>query len=146
MLDSFSKFVGLFPVRRMASSVVINCLKKGCFPANGTPTSIVTDNARVFRSQEVKDMFSMGVEHIYTTPYYPQALLAERVNRNLKSALKIFHHNSQNMWDENLPHLAFAFSTALHESTQSTPDLLLLGRKIRSPLLLVGICPPLRWM
>jgi hypothetical protein len=38
------------------------------------------------------------------------------------------------MWGEDLPHLAFAFNTALHKSTQSTPDLLFLGRKIRSPL------------
>ena len=38
------------------------------------------------------------------------------------------------MWDEDLPHLAFAFNTALYESTQSTLELLFLGRKIRSPL------------
>jgi hypothetical protein len=44
----------------MASSVVIDCLEKGYFPAYGTPTSIVTDNARVFRSKEVKDLSSMG--------------------------------------------------------------------------------------
>jgi hypothetical protein len=36
------------------------------------------------------------------------------------------------MWGEDLPHLAFAFNTALHESTQSTPALLFLGHKIRS--------------
>jgi len=131
----------------MASSVVIDCLEKGYFPAYGTRTSIVTDTARVFRSKEFKDLcFRWGVDHIYTTPYYPQASLAERVNRNLKSALKIFHHNSENIWDEDLPHLAFAFNTALHESTQSTSDLLFLGRKIRSPLILFGIFPPLRWM
>jgi len=29
VLDSFSKFVTFFPVRRMASSVVIDCLEKG---------------------------------------------------------------------------------------------------------------------
>jgi transposase InsO family protein len=129
VLDSFSKFVSFFPVRRMASSVVIDCLERVYFPAYGTPTSIVSDNERVFRSKEVQDLcFRWGVDHIYTTPYYPQASLEERVNRNLKSALKIFHQNSQNMWDEDLPHLAFAFNTALHESTLSTLDLLFLGR------------------
>jgi len=128
----------------MARSVVIDCLEKGYFPAYGAPTSIVPDNARVFLSKEVKDLcFRWGVDHIYTTPYYPQASLAERVNRNLKSALKISHHNSQNMWDEDLPHLAFAFNTALHESTQYTPDLLFLGRKIRSPLDSRGDLPSL---
>jgi hypothetical protein len=27
----------------------------------------------------------------------------ERVNRNLKSTLNIFHHESQATWDEDLP-------------------------------------------
>jgi len=75
-----------------------------------------------------------GVEHLTTTPYYPQASLAERVNHNLKSALKIFHRESQNIWDENLTCLGMAFNTAVHESTQATPDTLFLGREVRCPL------------
>ena len=69
-----------------------------------------------------------------TTPYYPQASLAERVNRNLKAALKIFHHESQNAWDEDLSRLSMAFNTAVHESTQSIPDILFLGREMKCPL------------
>ena len=78
--------------------------------------------------------FRWGVKHITTTPYYPQGSLAERVNRNLKSALKIFHHRSHNNWDEYLPWLGFAFNTATHESTKTPPDVLFLGREIQSPL------------
>ena len=78
-------------------------------------------------------MFSL-VKHINSTPYYPQGSLEERVNCNLKSALKIFHHNSQNLWDEDLPWLGFAFNTASHECAKATPDLLFLGREIKSPL------------
>jgi hypothetical protein len=48
--------------------------------------------------------------------------------------LKIFHHQAQSTWDEDLPYLAFAFNTALHDSTQTTPDLLFLGREIKSLL------------
>ena len=59
-------------------------------------------------------MFKLGFEHLTTTPYYPQASLAERVNRNLKAALKIFHHESQNTCDENLPSVGLAFNTAVH--------------------------------
>jgi hypothetical protein len=72
MLDSFSKFVSFYPARRIASPVVIDCLEKGYLPAFGVPISIVTDNARVFRSKQVKDLcFRWGVDHIYTTLYYP---------------------------------------------------------------------------
>jgi len=102
-LDGFSKFVNFYPVRRITSQVVVDCLEMNYFPAYGTPNTVVTEYATVFQSKQVKDLcFRWGVSHITTTPYYPQGSLAERVNRNLKSALKIFHHQSQNTWDENL--------------------------------------------
>jgi hypothetical protein len=68
------------------------------------------------------------------TPYYPQGSLAERVTRNLKATLKIFHHESPSAWDEDLLWLSMAFNTAVHESTQATPDLLFLGCEMRCPL------------
>jgi len=104
VVDSFSKFVSFRPVRRMTSSAVTDYLEREYFPAFSTPKSIVTENAKVFRCKEFRDMcFRWGIEQLTTTPYYPQGTLAERVNRNLKSALKIFHHESQNSWDEDLP-------------------------------------------
>ena len=69
-----------------------------------------------------------------TTPYHPQVSLAERANRKLKAALKIFHHRSQKSCDEDLPWLSLAFNTAVHESTQATPDIVFLGRKMKCPL------------
>ena len=74
------------------------------------------------------------MNHVTTNPYYPQGSLAERVNRNLKSALKIFHHRSQNTWDEDFPWLSVAFNTATHESVKTTHDVLFLGREIKCPL------------
>jgi hypothetical protein len=136
VFDGFSKFVSFFPVRRITEQVVCDCLERGYFPVYGTPVSVATDNAKVFRSKQVKDMcFRLGINHITTTTYYQQGPLAERVNRNLKSALKIFHHNSQDTWDEDLPWLIVAFNTAVHESTNCTPDKLFLGREMKLPLL-----------
>jgi hypothetical protein len=135
IVDGVSKFVTFCPVRKISAQVVLDCLERVYFPAYGTPDSIVTDNAKVFRGKQFRDLcFRWGIEHITTTPYYPQASLAERVNRNLKSALKIFHHESQTAWDVNLPWLSVAFNTAVHERTKSTPDKLFLGREMKTPL------------
>jgi len=71
---------------------------------------------------------------VTTTPYHPQVSLAERANRKLKAALKIFHHQSQKSWDEDLSWLSMAFNTAVHESTQATPDIVFLGRELKCPL------------
>ena len=79
--------------------------------------------------------FKWAITHITTAPYYPQGSLVERANRNLKSALKVFHHQSQNRWDEDLPFISAAFNTAVHESLKFTPGVLFLGREIKSPLI-----------
>ena len=75
-----------------------------------------------FCCKQFRDLcFRWGVAHITTTPYYPQASLAERVNRILTSALKIFYHASQSEWDAYLPWLGLVFNTAVHESAKCTP-------------------------
>jgi len=136
ILDGFSKFVVFYPVRKISSQTVVECLERSYFPIYGIPQAIVTDNASVFCCKQVKQLcFKWAVSHITTTPYYPQAPLVERVNRNLKSALKVFHHHSQSKWDEDLPWLSVAFNTAVHESSKCTLDLLFLGRELRYPLL-----------
>jgi len=85
----------------------IRLLREVFFSAYGTPTCVVTDNAKVFCCKQFRDLcLRWGITHVTTTPYYPQASLSERVNRNLKSALKIFHHASQSAWDEDLPWLS----------------------------------------
>jgi hypothetical protein len=48
VLDGFSKFIGMYPVRRISSDVVKTCLLEKFFVAFGVPQSIVSDNARVF--------------------------------------------------------------------------------------------------
>ena len=89
----------------------------------------------VFRSKAFYDFcFRWGIKRINTTPYYPQCSVAERVNCNLKATLKIFHHQSQLKWDEDLHLLAFAFNTACHESTKFCPARLSLGRELATPL------------
>jgi hypothetical protein len=95
VVDVISKFVAFYPVRKITARLVLDCLERGISPAYGTPKYVVTDNARVFCWKNFKDLcFQWGVEHLTTTPYFPQASLVERVNRNLKAALNIFHHES----------------------------------------------------
>jgi len=95
VFDAFSKFVWFYPLRRMSSKAVMDCLERNYFPAYGTPNYLISDNAGAFYSRQVKDLyFRWGVRHVTTSPFYPLGSLAESVNRNLKVGLKIFHHQS----------------------------------------------------
>jgi len=46
----------------------------------------------------------------------------------------VFHHQSQQKWDQDLHLHAFAFHTALHEGTKFCPAKLFLGRELTTPL------------
>jgi hypothetical protein len=118
MLDGVSKFVVFYPVKTITSKVVCEARERFYFPTYGVPEAVVSDNAIVFKSKPYYDLcFKWGLKRIYTTPYYPQGSLMERANRNLKAALKIYHHQSQTRWDEDLPFLSLAFNSARREST-----------------------------
>jgi len=59
-VDSFSRLVCLYPVRRMMSQAVLVYLERGYFSVLGTPKSIVTDNARIFCGKEYGYVFQVG--------------------------------------------------------------------------------------
>jgi hypothetical protein len=64
--------VSFFLVRKISSQVVCDCLEKAFFPAYSTPVSIVTDNAKVFRCKQIRDLcFRWEIIHIITTTYHP---------------------------------------------------------------------------
>jgi hypothetical protein len=135
ILDGFSKFVVFYFVKSIMSKVVCEAFEWFYFLAYGVQETVVSDNAKVFKSKPYYDLcFKWGLKRIYPTPYYPQGSLVETVNRNLRAALKIYHHQSQTRWDEDLSLLRLALNSARYESTSFTPARLFLEREIRSPL------------
>jgi hypothetical protein len=90
VLDSFSNFVAMCPVRKIKSDAVVSSLVGRHFPCFGIPNCIVSDNAAVFKSRLFYNTcFSCGIKHVTISPDYPQASQVERFNRNLKGALTI---------------------------------------------------------
>lgn len=137
IIDTFSKFVLLFPVRNITSQVTTTILTSQVFNVFGPPRTIVSDNHSVFVSKTFKDMcFDWGVNHCRTSPYRPQGSHVERFHRNLRSALIIFSHANQQSWDFYIPYIQTAYNSAWHSSTKCTPSSLFLGRELSHPLLL----------
>jgi hypothetical protein len=50
VMDSFSKFVAFYPVRNISAAIVSDVLESRYVAAYGVHKSIVSDKARVFRS------------------------------------------------------------------------------------------------
>jgi hypothetical protein len=143
IIDSFSKFTVIEPIRSATASLVVNLLSRKIFPKFGYPKFLVSDNGSAFKARVFRDMmFKLGVSHVCTSPYYPKANQAERVHRNLKIALSSLCENSHNKWEEFLPELCFAFNSAVHSSTGYSPAKVFLGRELPHPLSNVWEIPP----
>lgn len=134
-MDSFSRFVFLHPVRKQTSKTAINVLRNFVFAHHGLCRTLVSDNATQFMSREMYTfLFNLGIKHVTTSAYHPQANSSERVNRNLTMALRIYHNNAQKSWDELLPYLMLSMNTCQHTSTGVTPASIYLGRELKHPL------------
>ena len=67
-VDSFTKFVWMYPMRRALASTTVKILQERLFKDYGTPVHIVSDNGPQFKAKEFKNMgFKLGIDHITTT-------------------------------------------------------------------------------
>ena len=72
IVDSYSKWLDVYPVNSANSSVMIEKLRI-LFATHGLPEILVSDNASCFRSEEFGTfMRRNNVCHITGAPYHPQ--------------------------------------------------------------------------
>lgn len=131
--DHFTKWVELFPLRKLDSQKIWDSLLQ-TFARFGFPTSLISDNASYFTSKVfVHSCAVLGIEHKRTSPYHPQGTITERVNRNLKMML-VAHTNRHKDWDAKLQEMAFATHTTANRSTGLSPAQLKFGKELAFPI------------
>lgn len=127
-LDSLSRFPILCPMRSATSKKVVEFLSRELFPFVGVPREIFSDNGSQFVSKTFQEYLSkMGILHLKSPFYTPQANAAERVNRSVLSAVRAYikHHNE---WDEHLPLITAALRGGYHQSLGTSPYFTLFGQ------------------
>ena len=60
--------------------------------------------------------------------------MVERFNRTLTAMLCAFVNEHHNDWDEQLQYVMMAYRSSMHETTGMTPNALMLGREVSTPL------------
>ena len=135
IVDAFSKWLEIVPVKKATSSVTIDKLRGIC-STHGLPDTIVTDNAAVFTSSEMKEFFSCnGIKHITSAPYHPASNgLAERAVQTFKSALK---RSREGSLETRIQRFLFDYRITPHSTTGISPANLLMNRQPKSKLDLV---------
>ncbi|GFV88711.1 retrovirus-related Pol polyprotein from transposon opus [Trichonephila clavipes] len=75
----------------------------------------------------------LGIRHVKTVVYKPQANRTERVNRDLVQMIANYVNEQHDTWDQFLREFAYAIRTAVNETTGKTPAELFLCRKLITP-------------
>ncbi|GFW25582.1 uncharacterized protein TNCV_1308431 [Trichonephila clavipes] len=100
----------------------------------GAPIKLISDNGPQFISDIFESLSErLGIRHVKTVVYRPQANGTERVNRDLVQMIANYVNEQHDTWDQFLREFAYAIRTAVNETTGKTPAELFLGRKLITP-------------
>ena len=128
VVDHFSKFHWLCPLRKFTSKHIQEFLIKSIFHCFGVPETIISDNGSQFKANELNSLLTkLGINHLYTALYSPQSNAAERVNRSLIAAIRAYLKNDHTKWDENLTSISCSLRNSLHQTIKFSPFQTLFG-------------------
>ena len=139
VIDHFTKWVELFPMKNQEASTVAKLLVDRVFCVHGCPLQILSDRGANFESNLFQELCArLSIDKIRTTAYQPSTNGGiERFHGTMHTMLAKWVAINQRDWDEKLPAVAFAYRSSEHESTGFTPFFLMHGREARIPADLV---------
>lgn len=130
IVDQFSKFVFLEPIRSATSRKTVEILEGYIFLTFGVPEVLVSDNGKQFTSNDFRNFLqSYGVDHQLTALHSLQANASERVNRNVLSKIRAYVNSNQKDWDKFLKAFSCSLMTSVHEAIGVDPYSLVFGQK-----------------
>ena len=132
IVDVFTKYVELFPLRRATAKVILSKLWT-VFLRFGFPKQLVSDNAKIFTCPTyIRWCLNLQIQPCHTAVQRPEANITERYNRTVKDRIISTILECKD-WDTKLQEVAFAVNTAVNKSTGFSAAFLNFGRELRYP-------------
>lgn len=130
LLDCFSKFILLLPLRAATASKITQLLEEQIL-LYGAPEKIICDNGVQFKSHLFQNKVDeYGISLAYTANYHPQSNPVERVHRVVKTMLSAYVADHHPSWDKYLAKVGWAIRSAVHDVTNLTPNFIFFGREL----------------
>ena len=125
----------LIPVTDTRAETVVQALEDNIFKYFGLVDAIISDNARSFTSNVIKDICKkLNIDDKKTVPYCPNPNQSERVHRNLGEIMRALISYNQASWDDYLSAITLAFNCAKSQATNFSPHYLMFMCKPRIEL------------
>ncbi|CAG5079615.1 Similar to K02A2.6: Uncharacterized protein K02A2.6 (Caenorhabditis elegans) [Cotesia congregata] len=126
--DVYTRYLEAEAVNTPTGKGVVDFLRR-VFATWGTARVIISDNGTEFCNKLVEEFCNdRKIKHELTPTYHPQSNPVERVNRNLKIMIRSYLIKKQNIWDQYLFELKYAYNTSIHSSLNVSPAYLNFGR------------------
>lgn len=121
VVDGFSKYVNVFPLKTATSELLIDRLINNVFLKFGVLQQITCDNGTQFHSAKFTNALSKyNITPQYTARYHPQANYSESVNKVINNAINI-EEKLHDKWDVNLNEIICAINSSAHTQTKKSP-------------------------
>ena len=131
-VDHFSKFLRLYPLRKVTSKSVVSCLEH-LFTHDGFYKTIISDNCSVFHSQLWTSIIEqLHSKSVYITPFRAQGNLSEVYCKSTKKAIAMFCRDHRR-WADNINQIEFALNNRPNFVLPFVPSYLHFGRQLRDP-------------
>lgn len=134
IIDYYTRFPLVAVLRSITSKSIISQLNKW-FSVFGYPSSIRTDNAQNFVSQEFEIYLKQhGIKHARATPYFPRSNgLVENFNKSIKKCVQTATAENKN-WRNELETFLLHFRATDHCTTGVSPAKLMFNRELKTKL------------
>lgn len=131
VMDLFSKYSLLFPVRKISTTSVIKILEENWFRRYGVPECLISDNASTFLSKEFKSLLEKyNIQHWANSRHHSQANPVERLNRTINACIRTYVRENQTLWDSRISEVEHVLNTTPHSSTGFSPYKILFGHEV----------------
>ena len=137
IIDNFSRFVALVPLRHGTATEVAKGLMKNWICLFGTPGSIHSDRGTEFENELLKTLCELlGIKKTKSAPYYPRGnSMVERLFRTTKDLLYATSESFGKKWTEVIPLVERALRCTKQRTTNFSPYEIVFGRTM-SPFLM----------
>lgn len=133
-LDTSTRWPIVVPLRSVGAKEVVRVLRERVIPQWGVPEVLILDNAKIFTGKVLKDFATANDIKLNFTPLYdPARNPTERLNRLVKTSIKMFVDEDHKSWDKYIGEISLALRNNISESSGFSPAQLNLGRQLRVP-------------
>ena len=133
--DHFTKWCEMIPTKDQTAATVAQCYIDKIFCRYGCSETLISDRAKNFLSDVVKQINDLlNVDHRFTSPYHPQTNgQVEVYNRSIANMLSHVVADNHRDWDKFVPFCQLAHNSSRHTVINASPSLLLMCRELRLP-------------